>query len=43
MSKVFVHLAGELNLSAGFSPIPGARAAAVALTCTLEDMITYES
>ena len=42
MSKVFTHLAGELNLSAGFSPIPGARAAAVPLTCrpTLEDMIT---
>ena len=37
MSKVFAHLAGELHLSAGFPPIPGLPAAAVPLTCTLED------
>ena len=37
MSKVFAHLAGELNLSAGFSSIPGARAAAVPLPYTLEE------
>ena len=35
MSKV--HLTGKLNLSAGVAPIPGALAAAVPLTCTLED------
>ena len=29
MSKIFTHLAGGLNLSAGFARIPGARAAAV--------------
>ena len=37
MSKVFTHLAGGLNLSAGFSPIPGARVAAVPMTHSLED------
>ena len=40
MSKIFTHLVGGLNLSVGFSSIPGARAAAVPLTInTLEDMI----
>ena len=29
-------MAGELNLSTGFSPIPGAHAAAVPLTHTLD-------
>ena len=29
-------MAGELNLSAGFSPIPGAHAVAVPLTHTLD-------
>ena len=43
MSKIFTHLAGGLNPSAGLSisPIPGARVAAEPLTHgpSLEDMI----
>ena len=35
MSKIFTHLAGGLNLSAGFSPILGASATAVPLPCAL--------
>ena len=41
MSKIFTHLAGGLNISAGFSPIAGAPAAEIPLTHTLEDRINW--